>query len=165
MITFCLLTLLFFVIVVRVSDQKTYFGYQLKLVLSDSMGAAIPKNSLIAIKVADKNPLQVGDIVSVQVNDEFVTHRIAMIEDSLGTKTLITKGDQNSQVDSRKTEADTIVGKVKFVIPYIGILWVLLAKPAILILIIMVILIMIVIKKYGHHLLGTYIYKKRRTRQ
>jgi len=70
----------------------------------------------------------VGDIVSYEIpDDEFgagqrVIHRIFAIDDSTGTSTYVTKGDNNPDIDEWRPASANVLGRVILRIPGAGIL-------------------------------------------
>ena len=93
-------------------------GYTELAVLTGSMQPTLPVGSLIYIKEADPAQLQVGDVITYQLEgDTMVTHRVVEIDPD--AQTLTTQGDANSDPDGAIT-FDRLVGKMDFYIPYLG---------------------------------------------
>lgn len=96
-------------------DLTSVFGYSLLEVVSGSMEPTIHVGDLILINTKD-TAYHVNDIVTFKdVNGDFVTHRILLIEGS----EMVTKGDNNNTEDSAMSTKD-IVGKYLFRIPNAG---------------------------------------------
>lgn len=105
-----------------------YFGYfhlikntdempiQFRVVLSDSMKASFPAQSLIVVKKTTFQELQPGDIITFYSQKEVVSHRIVSKE----AKQVITKGDSNLENDQDFVSQDQIIGKVIGSVPYLG---------------------------------------------
>lgn len=93
---------------------------KLLIVLSASMGSALPVGSL-AVSVPQEE-YRVGDIVTFKIPDstELLTHRIVKVDSTNGIKTFKTQGDANDVVDDWETASEDIVGKVVLRIPYLG---------------------------------------------
>lgn len=88
--------------------------------ISESMYPTIELGDLALIKKQNMNTYMPGDIITFYSNrfgkQEVITHRI----DHLGGNVYITKGDNNSNVDSELLLPQLIIGKVIVIIPYIG---------------------------------------------
>jgi len=93
------------------------------IVLSGSMTPIMLPGDIIVIKSVDQNELKVGDIVAFKPPrsgpNTLVTHRIISVEE--GKERLFqTKGDANNEKDAFKVPASEAVGKLVFVIPFVG---------------------------------------------
>lgn len=103
---------------------------QFMIVLSGSMVPLFLPGDFVITKSVDPNELNVGDVITFQVpNGEpgtFITHRIISIGKTYSTTGEIpcfqTKGDANNVEDSSIVPATNVVGKLKFVIPFLGLL-------------------------------------------
>ena len=104
------------------NPQKSIFGYRYYEVLSSSMSPILQKGDIIFVKMLPINELQVGDMITYQIQaqgESTVTHRILKIYQE-GYKTMIqTKGDASSEPDY-PIQADAVIGKVVFRIPVLG---------------------------------------------
>lgn len=106
---------------------------KLLVVLSASMGSALPVGSLAV--VVPQAEYQVGDVVTFKIPDagELLTHRInsvkvskchcVTVEATDGVRVYETQGDANNVADDWELTDDDIVGKVVFHIPYLGYLF------------------------------------------
>lgn len=93
-------------------------GYTELAVLTGSMQPTIPVGSLIYVKEVEPSTLQVGDVVTYQLEgDTMVTHRVVEVNPDGGY--LVTQGDANEDPDGQIT-FDRIVGKMDFHLPYLG---------------------------------------------
>lgn len=93
-------------------------GYTELAVLTGSMQPTIPVGSLIYVKEVEPSTLQVGDVVTYQLEgDTMVTHRVVEVNPDEGY--LVTQGDANEDPDGQIT-FDRIVGKMDFHLPYLG---------------------------------------------
>ena len=82
------------------------------------MQPTIPVGSLIYVKEVEPSTLQVGDVVTYQLEgDTMVTHRVVEVNPDEGY--LVTQGDANEDPDGQIT-FDRIVGKMDFHLPYLG---------------------------------------------
>lgn len=90
-------------------------GMNIYVVLSGSMNPTIETGSIVLIDTKKEN-YTIGDIVTFQMEDQIVTHRIVEMEHGI----IKTKGDANSIPDSKLITKNQIKGKVKYVIPIVG---------------------------------------------
>ena len=93
------------------------------VVLSGSMKPIMLPGDIIVVKSVDQNELKVGDVVAFQPPgsrpNTLVTHRVISLEK--GKERLFqTKGDANNVRDDFKVPASNAVGKLIFVIPFVG---------------------------------------------
>jgi len=95
-------------------------GYKAKTVLTNSMEPNIKVASVVVIKPESFDNLKVNDVINFYRggNDITFTHRIYEIDYEAGT--IITKGDNNTNIDPFVTSKEQVVGKVLFSIPYVG---------------------------------------------
>jgi signal peptidase len=98
------------------------------IVLSGSMVPLFLPGDIIIVKLTDPNELNVGDVVSFQVQARTMfTHRVISISEG-GSSTgeqihfFQTKGDANNVQDDFKVPEFNTVGKLIFVIPFVGLL-------------------------------------------
>jgi signal peptidase I len=93
------------------------------IVLSGSMVPFFLPGDIVITKSVDPNELKVGDVMIFHPPgakpDMLITHRIISIE--VGEKRVFqTKGDANNVKDSFKVPASNVLGKIAFVIPFVG---------------------------------------------
>ncbi len=81
------------------------FGYGGVIVASNSMSPEIKIDDFLFVKKFDD--YQVGDVIAFESDNKIITHRII----SKTNKNIITKGDQNTQIDDPITE-NQILGKI-----------------------------------------------------
>ena len=95
-------------------------GAKVFAVQSNSMLPVIEKNALVFVRPVEFTSLQEGDIISAHFpdNDGVFTHRITEIDEEKSQIT--TKGDYNMSEDPMPTDADRIIGKYWFSVPYVG---------------------------------------------
>ncbi|MDH3021646.1 signal peptidase I [Gordonia alkanivorans] len=93
-------------------------------VLTESMRPTYPPGTLVVARDGDMNRLATGEVVTYQLRSgepEVVTHRIiASGMNSDGTRTYITKGDNNPRADAAPVKPEQIRGTVWYSIPYLG---------------------------------------------
>lgn len=110
--------LLVAVVVPRVAGATPY------TVLTGSMSPAYPPGTLVVVRPVDPGDLQIGDVVTVQLEsgkDTVVTHRISAISYELdGDVVFETKGDANATPDAELRLPVQIRGEVWYAVPYLG---------------------------------------------
>ncbi len=100
------------------------FKYQPIAVLSGSMSPTFNRGDAVVINkltTREKDELKEGDIIQFVSGTKYVVHRIVDItNDENGNKLFVTKGDHNNTIDATKVALEDVIGKVSFVVPYIG---------------------------------------------
>ncbi len=104
-------------------ENPTLFGYSWMVVLSGSMEPEISLDDLIFCKEEDS--YAVGDVVTYVRNGSMTTHRIV----ARGQEGFITKGDANNIEDAAPVPEDSILGRVVFAIPKVGLVLTYLKTP------------------------------------
>lgn len=95
-------------------------------VTSDSMADTLNRGDAVFSRAVSFEELKEGDIITVRVGKTgYFTHRITDIDSD--KKTVTTRGDANAANDPMQTEADRIVGKMWYSVPFIGYLSILFA--------------------------------------
>ena len=108
------------------NSYSSFMGYSLFEVQTGSMSPEIEAGDWIIVKY-EKN-YELKDIVTFEVEDEFVTHRVVeKIED-----TFVTQGDANNSKDLPIAK-EQIVGKVVKILPTFGILRKTIFNPIVLV--------------------------------
>lgn len=96
-----------------------FMGMTPLAVLSGSMEPTYHVGSLIYVKDADPEEVQVGEPITFKISDDtMVTHRVVAIDQE--AQTFQTKGDANDNVDGGAVAYENLVGKPVFTIPYMG---------------------------------------------
>lgn len=106
------------------------FGIEVKIVQSGSMEPALPLGSMIIVVPTEE--YREGDIITFGSDTREViptTHRIISISAIEGKMVYRVKGDANENEDLKSVEADEVIGKVIFHIPYLGYILDLAKKP------------------------------------
>ena len=111
------------------NDYPDFFGYSMFEVQTGSMEDAINAGDWIIVRLTKK--VELDDIVTYELDGEYITHRIVDIYGG----TYITKGDANSGKDE-PIDQNQIVGKVVSVLANLGIFKKTLFNPSVLIAII-----------------------------
>ena len=116
-------------------------------VYTGSMEPAIPVGGIVVIKPVNPETLREGDIICFQLSESTsVTHRIINVTDE-GFKT---KGDANEDPDQGIVEKENIIGKVIFIMPFIGYLGYFVRTPIGFILLIILPVSLIIIMETGN---------------
>ncbi len=108
------------------NSYSSFMGYSLFEVQTGSMADEINAGDWIIVKYSKDYELK--DVVTYEIDEEFVTHRIV----SKYGDTFVTKGDANNAKDAPIAK-DQIVGKVVKTLPTFGILRKTLFNPAVLV--------------------------------
>jgi len=130
----------------------TYFALQTLLatstpfvaVASGSMSPALKVGDLVMIHGVRPSDIQVGDIIVFDPPQASRTiHRVTQVQTlPNGTLQFQTRGDANPTEDVGWTSEQYVLGRVTYVIPLLGWLWL---EPAILVVIIVISLIIILV--------------------
>ena len=112
------------VLVILVCFIGGIFKYQPIAVLSNSMYPTFARGDAVVVQKLEKkefSKLKKGDILYYSKDDKLVIHRIIEIKETEEKKLEIkTKGDNNNTEDNWIIKEEEIIGKVKFMVPYIG---------------------------------------------
>ena len=93
------------------------FGHTPVVVLSGSMEPTYKVGSVIYYKKISEKELKEEDVITFNVDNKTISHRIASIDNGL----IETKGDANNTSDVHKIRYENIKGKVGNIsIPYVG---------------------------------------------
>lgn len=96
-------------------------GYQPYNIQTASMTPKYPVGSMIYVKKAALEDLQVGDVVTYRTASEggwVVTHRLTQVDKQTGV--LVTKGDANNTEDGSISYTSVIGKATNFAIPFLG---------------------------------------------
>ncbi len=92
-------------------------------ILTTSMEPRLPPGTLIVVKPTPIGQIRVGDVMTYQIHSgdpAVVSHRVVTIASSSdGTKSFITKGDNNAEADPPVAEVQ-VRGVVWYSVPWIG---------------------------------------------
>ena len=91
-------------------------GFHPYIVLSGSMEPSIPTGSIIFTDTHDRSPDE-SDVITYQIGEQYVTHRVIQILDDGSS---ITQGDANDIPDSIPVSPGQVIGIVKVCIPWLG---------------------------------------------
>lgn len=98
-------------------------GFRAFVVTSGSMEPAIATGSLVITQYTYPHQLRPQDIITfIPPTKEraFVTHRIVKATPQETLATFITKGDNNKNEDPWVLAGGAVVGKVLYIVPYVG---------------------------------------------
>ena len=99
-------------------------GYFPMIVLTDSMYPEIESGDLIICHTVDPDSVNAGDVITFFDPSgngiSVVTHRVLEITDNNGTRSFITKGDNNNVEDAAPVMADDLIGTYQLRIPGAG---------------------------------------------
>ena len=90
------------------------FG-RIRVVVSDSMAPSIRAGDILWIKPL-KERIYPGIVISYNYQGKLITHRVARIEANM----IITKGDNNQEVDPWRVPTSSVVGTPVMRVPYLG---------------------------------------------
>jgi len=101
-----------------------YYGNQIMVITSTSMEPVLKPNDLIVVEKASVAQIEQGDIIAFDSHMEMgiVAHRAIEVYEHDGDLVIGTKGDNTENEDPWRVTDDDLIGKVKDVIPTVGIL-------------------------------------------
>lgn len=107
-----------------VLTNRTVLHHSLHTVLSGSMGASVPRGSLVVAEPYQSvNAALLGDVLVFPWpghGRERIVHRLVGSRNNEGERLLQTKGDANPNGDTWEIPAHTVEGRVVLVIPWVG---------------------------------------------
>ncbi len=98
-------------------------GWRAFIVTSASMEPAVGTGSLVVTQYKHPNTLSKNDIITFIPpikTHAFITHRISKVSQNKSLTTFKTKGDNNKNEDKWTLAGGGVVGKVTYIIPYLG---------------------------------------------
>lgn len=123
----CMMIFTIFSVATFDREDRSLFGYQAFIVLSDSMSATdFSAGDLVLTHRVDPSTLQPGDIIAYRSENsenygEIVTHKIReLTENEQGEPGFITYGTTTDQNDETVVTYDDVVGKYQFHLPGVG---------------------------------------------
>lgn len=105
---------------VIVSLTSGLFRFQLLAIASDSMNPTFRRGDAVLIDKSKDYDLDIDDIVAFKKDNKIVVHRIIKIKKIKNQYYYTTKGDNNSNDDENEITKEDIVGKLNYVVPYVG---------------------------------------------
>lgn len=110
------------IIFILIYFNSGYFAHVSIAVASDSMYPVIKKGDVVIIKKVNKEEkIDPNNIIAYKYSDVIIVHRVEKIKTVDGEYYYYTKGDANVLADDWIVDKNSIIGKVVFRIPYIGI--------------------------------------------
>ena len=116
-----LLSLIVMVIIPSMKGEMHFLTVQ-----SGSMEPGIHVGDVVVSTYVDPSSIKVGNVITFHYRvdsdpNRCFTHRVySIIETGDGGFVFQTKGDANEDVDERYVRPDEVIGRVSFVIPYLG---------------------------------------------
>jgi len=96
-------------------------NYKIFTVMSGSMEPTIKTGSLVIVK--PQQGYKAGEIITFKNPRDLqntITHRLVEVLKEDGVTYGVTKGDANKSADAQRITENLIIGRVKFVVPYLG---------------------------------------------
>lgn len=124
--------------------QKKYvpfFNHNFFIILSGSMETTINTKDLIV--TSPKDTYEKGDIIAFNQEETVTVHRIIDVKNEDGTKSYVTKGDNNNAEDLDEVKNEDILGAYNFTIPILGGIIIFFATNPILLIVLIVALVLI----------------------
>lgn len=124
--------------------QKKYvpfFNHNFFIILSGSMETTINTKDLIV--TSPKDTYEKGDIIAFNQEETVTVHRIIDVKNEDGTKSYVTKGDNNNAEDLDEVKNEDILGAYNFTIPILGSIIIFFATNPILLIVLIVALVLI----------------------
>ena len=122
---FIVASYLLFIIIQRLSGNRSIFGYRLFNVATGSMKGVYNVNDVIIVKDCDTKSLKVGDDIAYQgvrggLEGKLVTHRIIKKEKKSNGGYMYTTKGVVSEIEDPSINESQILGKVVGVLPVIS---------------------------------------------
>lgn len=113
--------------------NPTIAGYKLMTVISGSMEPAIGVGDVIISRVVSPgDSLQEGDVITYKAkgnSEMLITHRVVRVTEEDGSKTYVTKGDNNDGLDMAGVTPSQVVALYRWRLPYFGYLAQFIRRP------------------------------------
>lgn len=91
------------------------------VVTSGSMEPAMSPGDVVVVGSVPAADVRAGDVITFRDRrSALTTHRVVGVETSDGERRFRTKGDANEDPDPAPVPAESVVGEVRFTIPYVG---------------------------------------------
>ena len=125
------------------------FTYKPFIILDEEMESSLEYGDLAITQIVDTNTLKTGDVVAFRNNDNFVIlHKIKETQETNDGKTFIMQAFENEFDETKYVNEKNVEGKLVNRIAGLGIVFMYLQDPKVLLLIIIIILIIGVISYY-----------------
>ena len=96
------------------------FKYKMIAVASGSMEPTYARGDAIIYEKSKGDDIEVGDVLAFRYKNLIVTHRVISIYKKEEIVNFQTKGDANKDKDAFLVPKEDVLGKVEYVVPYIG---------------------------------------------
>ena len=96
------------------------YKYKLIAIATDSMKDTYARGDAVLIEYLKPEEIKVGEVMVFRHNNKVITHRVIDIKNKNNKIYYNTKGDANPSADGYVTEDKDVIGRVDFVIKYIG---------------------------------------------
>ena len=115
---------LFAAVIVLILPFVVFSGNDIMVTTTTSMLPVLHPNDMIIVEPIGIDEIQEGDIIAFETHQEIgiVAHRVVEKFDHDGVTALDTKGDNNDELDPWYVTDDDLIGKVKEIIPWFGII-------------------------------------------
>lgn len=114
---------MFSLLYLKLSQGSQRVRFNSFVVLSDSMEPKIKTNSLLITEKISEASLNVGDIITFKVKENMlVTHEIYDIVEVNNNRQYQTISMKSDKIDPWTLSDDDIIGRLIFVVPYIGVI-------------------------------------------
>lgn len=107
-------------LVIMTSLISGIFRYKMIAIKSNSMQPVFRRGDAIIYKKVNIKDLKIGDTITFKYENMIIAHRIINIKYKNNKYYFETKGDNNEAKDAFITKEEDVLGKVKYVIKYIG---------------------------------------------
>ncbi len=109
--------LIVFAILVMVS---MVMGLRAFVVVSGSMVPMLHRGDIVIVSRVSPDEVRVGDVIAFIGSGALITHRVVGVVNSEEGIEFVTKGDANNAPDPEPVKPGNVVGRVAFVIPFVG---------------------------------------------
>lgn len=115
-----ILFILFIINLILSFEENTHIcGIYVFNIISESMVPTLDVNDVVVVKKCKPTELQVGDIITYEIDGRTVSHRIIQITKDANVL-ITTKGDNNEVQDPVPIKGDQVFGKMLFRVRKIG---------------------------------------------
>jgi signal peptidase len=90
------------------------------VVLSGSMEPTMSAGDVVVVNAVAPSAIERGDVITFRDDRQRVTHRVVNVTQEDGQRQFVTKGDANEEADMTPVAAESVVGRVAVVLPFIG---------------------------------------------
>ena len=123
------------------SGAKEVFGYRAYVIITDSMKPALRMGDVMITTKVPEDKIKAGNIITFDIDDKNISHRIVSIKENDGKKEYVTKGDNNNTLDTYEVTYNDIQGVKVLVIPYLGSIVMLLGNKVYIVLLALLVLL------------------------